>query len=381
MATRAANIIVFGGPTLFGARALPAGLALRGPAGKGDVYRATLEGPRAIAIIDGYFDQTPSVWHKEIIYALASGTPVIGAASMGALRAVELAACGMRGVGRVYEMFATGVLEDDDEVAVAHASSADGHRPLSNAMVDIRASMEAAEADGLVTPDLRVALVAGSKALHFSERSLALLPAMARDAGAEAPRVEALREWISERAVHLKRLDAMDLLDALSNPDSALLAPLEARPLFERTRAWEALRSRIDNEIALAARSTGQSAATGTAMEISVASWRGALLRAAASEEAEQRRTRIDQAALDKFVEDFRRERDLLSTDAFEAWLSANDLDSDDAVVAFFESEILVRSLCTRISSRARGLVPTELRGSGLYGARRPRTDLTRPPD
>jgi hypothetical protein len=356
------------------------GVDLRGPAGKGDVYRATLDGPRAIAIIDGYFDQTPSVWHKEILYALAKGVPVIGAASMGALRAVELAPCGMRGVGRIYEMFAAGVLEDDDEVAVAHAGAADGHRPLSNAMVDIRASIESAQADGIVTAEQGAALVAGSKALHFSERSFALLPAMARDAGAEPKTVAALREWLSERAVNLKRLDAMELLDRLSNPDSSLIAPLEARPVFERTRAWEALRSRIDNEVALAARPTGQPAATGVAVEISIASWRGALLRAAAGEEAAQRRVRIDQAALDKFVEDFRRERNLLTAEAFEGWLRAHDLENDDAVVAFFESELLVRSLCARISPRARGLVPTELRASGLYGDCWPLPDGQRRP-
>jgi hypothetical protein len=371
--------VVFGGPTLFGARGVPACVELRGPAGKGDVYRATLDGPRAIAIVDGYFDQTPSVWHKEILYALGNGIAVIGAASMGALRAVELAPCGMRGVGRIYEMFAAGVLEDDDEVAVAHAPAADGHRPLSNAMVDIRASMEAAEADGVVTAELAAALVAGSKALHFSERSFAHLPVMARDAGAAQATAERLREWLSGRAVSLKRLDAAEMLDRLSDPGSALLAPPSPRPVFERTRAWEALRSRIDSELALAVRPTGQAAATGTAVEISVASWRGALLRAAASEEAAQRRVRIDQAALDKFVEDFRRERNLLSAEAFDAWLRANDLEGDDAVVAFFESEILVRALCARVSSRARGLVPTELRGSGLYGESWPRTDRSRP--
>ena len=44
------------------------------PVGQGDVYRAaTRYRPRAIGIVDGYFHQVPSVWHKEILWAMAEG--------------------------------------------------------------------------------------------------------------------------------------------------------------------------------------------------------------------------------------------------------------------------------------------------------------------
>ena len=68
---------------------------------QGDVYRATLDQVQTIAIIDGYFDRVPAVWHKEILWALNMGIRVIGAASMGAIRAAELAPFGMEGVGRI----------------------------------------------------------------------------------------------------------------------------------------------------------------------------------------------------------------------------------------------------------------------------------------
>jgi hypothetical protein len=61
------------------------------PAAEGNVYRAGIERPDAIAIIDGFFDRVPAVWHKEILWALSQGIRVLGAASMGALRAAELA--------------------------------------------------------------------------------------------------------------------------------------------------------------------------------------------------------------------------------------------------------------------------------------------------
>src|SRR5215204_4724906 len=83
------------------------------PAATGDVYRAALNNPAAIALIDGYFESIPSVWHKEILEALSRGIRVYGSSSMGALRAAELHQFGMIGVGRVYEEYAAGTIEDD----------------------------------------------------------------------------------------------------------------------------------------------------------------------------------------------------------------------------------------------------------------------------
>ena len=48
------------------------------------------------------------MWHKEILFALSEGIDVYGAASMGALRAAELDAFGMRGIGDVYSAYAEG---------------------------------------------------------------------------------------------------------------------------------------------------------------------------------------------------------------------------------------------------------------------------------
>src|SRR5690349_12805349 len=89
----------------------------RPPVRQGELYRAALERPEAIGVIDGYFEVVPTVWHKEILWAMAQGIHVFGAGSIGALRAAELDAFGMRGIGQIYEMYRDGVLEDDEEVA------------------------------------------------------------------------------------------------------------------------------------------------------------------------------------------------------------------------------------------------------------------------
>ena len=107
--------------------------------------------PAVIGVIDGYFEVTPTVWHKEILWAMAQGIHVFGAASIGALRAAELDAFGMKGIGRIYEDFRDGVLEDDDEVAVLHGPAELGYPPLTEAMVNIRATLAAAAREGIIS--------------------------------------------------------------------------------------------------------------------------------------------------------------------------------------------------------------------------------------
>src|SRR5882672_7236778 len=137
--------IIFAGPSLPPAvrSSFPA-LEWRPPVRQGDLYLAALEHPGIIGVIDGYFELVPTVWHKEILWAMAAGIHVYGAASIGALRAVELAPFGMRGIGRVYEDFRDGVLQDDDEVAVLHGPAELGYPPVTEAMVNIRATLAAA---------------------------------------------------------------------------------------------------------------------------------------------------------------------------------------------------------------------------------------------
>lgn len=67
----------------------------------GDLLRLA---PRP-GIVDGSFHQTRAVRHKEILALIDAGVTVLGAASMGALRAAELDTYGMIGVGRVYDDF------------------------------------------------------------------------------------------------------------------------------------------------------------------------------------------------------------------------------------------------------------------------------------
>ena len=120
-------IVAFLGPSLPAAEAK--GFRVLPPARQGDVWRAIELRPRAIALVDGVFESQPSVWHQEILDAPDAGIPVIGGASMGALRAAELHTMGMRGVGRIFRWYRDGeVLGDSGRRPPRRASldSADG---------------------------------------------------------------------------------------------------------------------------------------------------------------------------------------------------------------------------------------------------------------
>jgi hypothetical protein len=180
-------MIVFIGPTLRRDEVAAACDAVcLPPAAQGDVYRASLQRPQTIGIVDGYFSGAPSVWHKEILWALSQGIHVFGSASMGALRAAELHSFGMRGVGRIFEAFRDGVLEDDDEVAVVHGPAETGFIPVSEPMVNIRASLIRAERDGILTGTARHRIEEVAKSLFFPQRSWATILGNAGSRGVSA---------------------------------------------------------------------------------------------------------------------------------------------------------------------------------------------------
>ncbi|MGI9501810.1 MAG: TfuA-like protein, partial [Geminicoccaceae bacterium] len=163
---------VFLGPTLPAAEAEAVLSAIYlPPVRQGDVHRAVLRyQPDIIGIIDGHFHQVPSVWHKEILWAMAKGVHVVGSASMGALRAAELHPFGMEGVGQVFRAYRDGVLEDDDEVAVIHGPAELNFVASSEAMVNMRRTFDAASREGVLTASTAAGLTAIAKARFYPER-------------------------------------------------------------------------------------------------------------------------------------------------------------------------------------------------------------------
>ncbi len=242
------NACIFAGPTLPPRDPLRAVEAVWLPPAKhGDVYRAVdLLRPQAIGIVDGYFQWAPSVRHQEILWAIDGGVHVFGAASMGALRAAELAPFGMRGIGRIFEAYRTGRLEespdepfeDDDEVAVIHGPADSGYIAASEAMVNIRCTLARAEHERVILPATRVRLVAIAKGMYFPQRSYeALLEAGRSDVPSEE--LAALQAWLPAGRVNQKRDDAAKMLETLRSFLAAEPPPAHARFTFEHTTLWK----------------------------------------------------------------------------------------------------------------------------------------------
>jgi len=217
---------VFIGPTLPAAevRARLPDAIVAGPVAAGDVLRLVRRrGVARIAIVDGYFERMAAVWHKELLVALARGIEVWGAASMGALRAAELAPFGMIGVGAVYRAFRRGVLEADDEVAVAHLPAEYGYRTASDALVNLRDGIAAAPG---LSARTRAALVELARARFYRERSWDRLIADGRAAGLPARQLAALAAWPKpDRKAADARLLLARLARARPSPPPPLRVP------------------------------------------------------------------------------------------------------------------------------------------------------------
>jgi hypothetical protein len=252
------RIVIFSGPTISadeGRREVPelADASWCPPVAQGDFYLAARERPWGIGIVDGYFDRLASVWHKEILWALDQGVHVFGAASLGALRAVECAPFGMVGVGEIFAAFARGELSDDDEVTVFHGPAATGYAAGSEAMVNLRATFAAAAGAGVIGESTRGLLVAIAKALLYPERGMALVLEQARRAGLPNPELDALAAWLPTGRVDQKKLDALAMLRRIAAARIEHPGRFEATFPFQRTEAWEAGRIAAEQRIALAA--------------------------------------------------------------------------------------------------------------------------------
>lgn len=188
------STLIFVGPTLSTAEAqqrLP-GARVLPPIAVGELVTLLKRGVTRIAIIDGYFERMAAVWHKEILLALEKGIPVWGAASMGALRAAELAPFGMIGVGAIYRAFRSGTLVADDEVAVAHLPAEQNYRPISDALVNLRDGIARAP---MLTAATRDKLVGLARTRFYRQRSWTQLISDARDAGLPARQLDELAAW------------------------------------------------------------------------------------------------------------------------------------------------------------------------------------------
>jgi hypothetical protein len=245
--------LIFAGPSLPPAfRPEDPALEWRPPVKQGDVYEAALARPAIIGIIDGFFEVTPTVWHKEILWAMAQGIHVYGSASIGALRAAELHHFGMAGIGRIFEAYRDGILTDDDEVAVLHGPEELGYPAVTEAMVNIRATLADSERSCILDPVSVASLIEITKSLFYKERAYPKILQIAAKQGFLRRQLRDFLVWLPHGRVDQKSKDAMAMLAAIRTHLAAGPLPLRVSYAFAHTAAWEIARRRAENEMHLA---------------------------------------------------------------------------------------------------------------------------------
>ncbi len=235
------DLVVFLGPSLPAAEARAlAPCRVLPPARQGDLFRALVRRPLAVALVDGLFESTPSIWHHEILAALDAGVAVFGGASMGALRAAELVDRGMVGVGRIFAWYREGVIQDDSEVALLHAGPEHAFRPLTVPLVNVRHEAERARAARILSAEEAQALVAAAAAIFYQERTWPRILASAERRWRPASR-RRWEAWAAAGQESLKALDARACISAAAafaaalrkaeaKPEHRMAAPAPARP-------------------------------------------------------------------------------------------------------------------------------------------------------
>jgi hypothetical protein len=230
------RIWVFAGPSLPAAARPTSDVFLwRPPAIAGDALVAAEASPRAVVLIDGLFDHYPAIRHKELLALIDQGVPVVGAASMGALRAAELHVHGMIGVGDIFQAYASGRIVGDDEVAVLHGPAGMDWASLTLPLVNVRATLQRAARLRVISVATARTLRACAAGIFFQDRTWPVLmqAAAARD---EAPseELEGFTRWVATGYVELKRIDALRALAVAASLSgcSAARAPATAATLF-----------------------------------------------------------------------------------------------------------------------------------------------------
>ncbi len=332
----------------------------RPPVAQGDVLKALATSPRVIAIIDGFFEIVPSVWHKEILIAMEEGVHVFGASSMGALRAAELDRFGMVGIGEVYKWYRDGIIEDDDEVALLHLDANKNFAPVTLPMVDIRDVLEGARAKGVIGNNCVAIVGKCAKELHFSERTWPSIIRRAAKLGITEDEIENLQNFISDHKVGIKQRDAVALLQHVADFMAREPQPKEIDYLVERTVFLE----QLEQEVALQ-RSVLASDGTLSSVE---EGRKDVLIRLLARRVAASLGIGVDEIEMSHALTAFQNDRaSFTKGQQYEAWLRENGLHEAE-ILEFLIDQRLIAGVTHQLRFAIEEQLPGHIRLTSLKG-------------
>jgi TfuA protein len=210
--------IIFLGPSLTHEKARKIlDAEYRPPAKKGDFLRFTMsaDGLTVVGLVDGYFLQDYPPSPIEVYQLIVrKNTVVIGSASLGALRAVELEKFGMIGVGKIFELYKKGVVNADDEIAVTFTEQEQQQSLQSEAMIDIRFNLFIAKRKGIIDEITKKTVARVAKSVYFPYRNYEDILDKTKNMHPELKLgLESFRAYIRNNRQSLKEKDAIRLVE------------------------------------------------------------------------------------------------------------------------------------------------------------------------
>ncbi|MFB0610759.1 YcaO-like family protein [Aurantiacibacter poecillastricola] len=207
---RANRKFLFAGPGMHGLEC-PRNVELRPPAACGDLGALLAEPAATVALVDGVFRTSRTVWHREILSLLDAGWRVLGASSLGAIRAAELQRFGMEGVGEIFAGYACGAIARDDAVLLSHAPAYLGFAPFTVALVDAEYTLATLP----IPPEDRRMMQRIVRTTDYTQRSW---QSCCEQFECRTGRPFPVASEDLGRLPSLKRMDVLSLLEELAKP-------------------------------------------------------------------------------------------------------------------------------------------------------------------
>jgi hypothetical protein len=211
---------IFAGPSLAG-QSVPPEIKTFPPATRGALTAALTSGYTRIGFVDGAIEESQRLPLRELREAVATpGVTVLGGASIGAVRAVQLESAGMRGHGHVFRLFRRGSLTDSDEVYVLHAPAALRYRCLTLPLVNIRYTLRAMRLAGHLARAEEQALLRYMRDVPWFDRDRHSLAA-AVYATCGSSRCVRIMQTFDRMYRDIKHEDAMSLVSRLHSQQAS----------------------------------------------------------------------------------------------------------------------------------------------------------------
>ncbi|HJU64129.1 MAG TPA: TfuA-like protein, partial [Gemmatimonadaceae bacterium] len=247
-----------------------------------------------------------------------------------------------------------------------------GYREQSDAMVNIRATLAAAEAADVIGRETRLQVEQIAKGLFYAERIYPSILERAVRSAVPASELEALQIWLPAGRVNQKREDALAMLRRMRVHLRAGSGRKRVPWTFEHTDTWDEVTCQA-GELQFASSPDAETLLLDCLLdELRLAgdpyfrARQGATARLLAIGEARRQGMILTSEKLQEVTDSFRRERRLLEPEDVTRWLTENHLTLEQ-FARLMEDEARQRWVEEMTKAEAAFLVPDHLRAEGDY--------------